>query len=115
MAKKEPEKLNESKNIDFKKTGDALDPRPAPWGYIARLHVPVVVLPSGELVARLGIVADVPLLAWATKAWPDIVPAKQIFSPGDEVVVVIKNPSAVARLELDAGEPVVCLHPLLFG
>lgn len=108
-------KAKENKGIEFTKNGDAFDPRPAPWGYIGRLPLPVSVPPSGERIVRLGVSTDVPLLAFPGKTWPDILPVKQIFSPGEEIVIVVKNPSAHTIMTLESGEAVVCLHPLTFG
>lgn len=117
MPKKEDPKTVEisvEKTIDFKKHGDGIDPGRAPWGYIGRLPVSVLVDENDQFVMKIGVSSSAPILAWPTVTWPDIVPTKTIFQPHEEITVLIKNSSALTKMQLETGEPVVCLHPLIF-
>lgn len=112
-------------DMNWRLSGDAIQPRQTPFGFVGQNPFQVLIPPGGGRVIRTGISADVPLLIFPTRGHSDALPARDgkvmegaswpvIINPGEEVCVLIKNESQHSPLSIDDREPVICIHPLLF-
>lgn len=94
---------------------DAVEPRPAPFGFVVRNPVARSVPPKGKIQIRLGVSANVPMFAWARGDMRDYVTLeKEFIAPGTEVTVVVENKSEHSSLIVDDLEVLANVHPLVF-
>lgn len=117
MAKNE--ERDSSPDVVWTLKGDAMRPMGAPWGFIARNPVQRVISPGSSMEINLQVSANRPMLTFPTRAHSTdvhVVGASNGVLPiGQDVVVVVNNPSAHSPLVVDDGESLICLHPLTFS
>ena len=103
-------------------TGDALRPKPAPFGFIGQNPFLVSLAPEQGRLIKTGISANVPVLVYPTRthmddlrpakegqSWPVVVPA------GEDINVIVVNPSKHVPMAVESSEPLVCITPLVFS
>ena len=105
----------EAQRVVFQVRDDGMQPSTAPWGFLFRSPLPVVLPPGRSMTINLLVAADIPMLLWPTRTHADDVKidGPLVLSPGNEVIVTMTNASK-APLEIEAGESLVCGHPLFF-
>lgn len=123
MADKNPPRREHS-DVIFQLSGDALRPTEAPWGFMARNPVQRVVPPGASIEIDLQVSANVPLMAFPTRALSDSAfflnrdrsgrLPMTVFTAGSSVRISIEN-RGQSPLVLDDKEPLACLHPLVFS
>lgn len=95
--------------------GDALRPTQTPYGFIARNPFQRVVPPGQKLQINLQVQANLPLIAFPTRAHAeDVTVPTMIIQPGTDVTCVVENKSQHAALVIDDKEGLVALYPLAF-
>ncbi len=106
-----------SQNVVFQLTNDGLEPKVAPWGFIGRNPVQLVLGPKESRRIDLLVAADVPLLVWPTRSHTDDtkVEGPMIVPPGTNVSCIVTNISAHGGMSIEDGEALLCLHPLFFA
>jgi hypothetical protein len=109
MAKSEEGKPRVIWNL----SNDGLLPSKAPFGFVIRNPLQVIVLPGQKRQISLHVAANVPLLAFPTRNHLDDIEVEQIIPQGQDVVVTIVNKSLHTPLVIDDKEGIVCVHPLL--
>ena len=102
--------------VVFQTRDDGMQPRPAPWGFLFRSPLPISLGPSQSMRINLLVSADTPMLVWPTRTHADDVKVEGplVLSPGNEVIVTITN-SFGSPLEIEAGEALVCGHPMFYS
>lgn len=110
MPKNEPTRPDVIWNL----SNDAIQPKPAPWGFIAQNPVQRVLPPGGKAKIDTGIAASCPLLAFP-RGEADHVTVQQLIPAGTNIVVMVENRSSHTSLVIDDKEALVNLHPLVFN
>lgn len=103
-------------NVVFHLEGDALEPRRAPWGFVLRNPLQVVLAPKEQRRVNLLVSADVPLLVWPTRAHADDVRLEKfLWSPGEIITVIVTNTSEHLAMDVADGEALACVFPMLYS
>lgn len=110
-------------SVAWNLSGDALEPRPAPFGFIVRNPFAVSLAAKQGRLIKTGVSSSsCALLVWPTRThlatarpekegqqWPIIVNA------GEEVNVVIVNPSEHSPTGIEDKEGLLCVFPLVWN
>ena len=120
VKEKEEEQMSKDKNerssqlhIKWVMNNDGLRPTPAPWGYVLRNPVSVAIPPGATMKINLDVAADFPMMAWPQRSHQDDLTVPMIIQAGQDVVVMVENKSKHSILQIEDGESLVNLHPLL--
>jgi hypothetical protein len=96
-------------------SGDALEPTKTPYGFIARNPVQFVVPPGKTVQVDLRVQANLPMIAFPTRAHADDVTVPSlVIQPGGNVVAIVENKSQHTPLVIDDKEGLVSLYPMAF-
>lgn len=119
---REREETRAKATLNWTLSADALRPKEAPFGFIGQNPYEVALAPGQGRLIKTGISANVPLLVFPTRThtddllppnegdrWPIVVP------PGEDINVIVRNPSQHTALSVGDREPLVCIHPLVFS
>lgn len=96
-------------------SNDGLKPTQTPYGFIARNPVQIVIPPGQKRQIDLQLQANLPMIAFPTRANADYVSVPElIVLPGTNVVAIVENKSNNTALVIDDKEGLVALYPLAF-
>lgn len=95
-------------------SGDGLNPREAPWGFVLRNPLVFTLPPNTHRDVKLQVSASTAMLAFPSRSVAEYATVQQFINAGVEVVVRIENKSTNLPLTVESGEPVVNVFPLIY-
>ena len=101
--------------VSFELHGDALNPHPAPWGFIVRNPVEKFCMKNSSILVNTGVACSHHVLVMPRAENENFVKVKTIFRPGEIICFEIVNSSLSMHISVGDGEPVLDIYPLVYN